>query len=276
MIAQGLYNTHTSLDRVLEETPPRMDPIIILLLSLMSFLAGFIDSVAGGGGLVLIPSLLLAGIPPQAALGTNKFAAIFGTSTALINFMKSGKVIWEIAGFGLAFSVLGSVIGTKAILYFDQNTTAKIIVMMLPVTVIVTFLPKRRLKESISDFSKKDLYLYTPLLCFIVGFYDGFFGPGTGTFLIFGFYVFLGLHLINASAVSKVFNLASNIGSLITFALADKVLYSIGIPIAVANLVGGYVGSVLAIQKGQRFIQVSLLIVFGILFMTLINRIWQG
>ena len=104
MIAEGLYeNTHTSLNRVLEEIPPRMDPIVILLLSLMSFLAGFIDSVAGGGGLVLIPSLLLAGIPPQAALGTNKFAAIFGTSTALINFMKSGKVIWEIAGFGLAF-----------------------------------------------------------------------------------------------------------------------------------------------------------------------------
>lgn len=277
MIAEGLYeNTHTSLNRVLEEIPPRMDPIIILLLSLMSFLAGFIDSVAGGGGLVLIPSLLLAGILPQAALGTNKFAAIFGTSTALINFMKSGKVIWQIAGFGLAFSVLGSVIGTKAILYFDQNTTAKIIVMMLPVTVIVTFLPKRRLKESISDFSKKDLYLYTPLLCSIVGFYDGFFGPGTGTFLIFGFYVFLGLHLINASAVSKVFNLASNIGSFVTFAFADKVLYSIGIPIAVANLVGGYAGSVLAIQKGQRFIQVSLLIVFGILFLTLINRIWQG
>jgi len=223
MIAEGLYeNTHTSLNRVLEEIPPRMDPIIILLLSLMSFLAGFIDSVAGGGGLVLIPSLLLAGIPPQAALGTNKFAAIFGTSTALINFMKSGKVIWQIAGFGLAFSVLGSVIGTKAILYFDQNTTAKIIVMMLPVTVIVTFLPKRRLKESISDFSKKDLYLYTPLLCSIVGFYDGFFGPGTGTFLIFGFYVFLGLHLINASAVSKVFNLASNIGSFVTFAFADN------------------------------------------------------
>ena len=84
------------------------------------------------------------------------------------------------------------------------------------------------------------------------------------------------LHLINASAVAKVFNLASNIGSFVTFAFADKVLYSIGIPIAAANLVGGYVGSVLAIQKGQRFIQVSLLIVFGILFLTLINRIWQG
>lgn len=252
-----------------------MEPIIVLLLALMSFLAGFIDSVAGGGGLVLLPSLLLAGISPQAALGTNKFAAIFGTSTALANFMKHGKVIWKIAGFGLAFSIIGSVIGTKAILYFDPNTTAKIIIMMLPITAIVTFLPKRQLKTSISDFSKRDLYLYTPLLCFIVGFYDGFFGPGTGTFLIFAFYIFLGLHLINASAMSKVFNLASNVGSFVTFAFADKVLYGIGIPIAISNLAGGYLGSILAIKKGQQFIKVSLLIVFGILFVTLIQRIWQ-
>jgi uncharacterized membrane protein YfcA len=251
-----------------------MEPSIIILLSLMSFLAGFIDSIAGGGGLILIPSLLLAGIPPQAALGTNKFAAIFGTSTALANFMKNGKVIWKIAGFGLAFSVIGSVIGTKAILYFDQNTTAKLIVMMLPITAIVTFFPKRQLKTSISDFSKRDLYLYTPLLCLIVGFYDGFFGPGTGTFLIFGLYIFLGLHLINASAISKVFNLASNVGSFVTFAFADKVLYDIGIPIAISNLVGGYFGSILAIKKGQRFIKISLLIVFGILFITLMHRIW--
>jgi uncharacterized protein len=252
-----------------------MEGIVVLLLSLMSFLAGFIDSIAGGGGLILIPSLLLAGFPPQTALGTNKFAALFGTSTALANFMKSGRVIWRIAGFGLAFSVMGSVIGTKAILYFDQNTTAKIIIMMLPITAMVTFLPKRQLKTSISDFSKKDLYFCTPLLCVIVGFYDGFFGPGTGTFLIFGFYIFLGLHLINASAISKVFNLASNAGSFVTFAFADKVLYGIGIPIALSNLVGGYLGSILAIKKGQQFIKVSLLIVFGILFMTLIHRIWQ-
>jgi uncharacterized membrane protein YfcA len=253
-----------------------MEPIVILLLSLMSFLAGFIDSVAGGGGLVLIPSLLLAGIPPQTALGTNKFAAIFGTSTALANFMKHGKVIWKIAGFGLVFSVIGSVIGTKSILYFDEKTTAKIILLLLPITAIITFLPKRQLKTSLSDLSKKDVYLFTPLLCFMVGFYDGFFGPGTGTFLIFGFYIFLGLHLINASAISKVFNLASNLGSFVTFAFADRVLYGIGIPIAISNLVGGYLGSRLAIKKGQQFIKVFLLIVFGILFVTLIHKIWKG
>ncbi len=253
-----------------------MDPIVILLLSLMSFLAGFVDGIAGGGGLILIPSLLLAGIPPQVVLGTNKFAGIFGTSMALANFMRNGKVIWKIAGFGLAFSLIGSVIGTKAILLIDQNTTAKIIIFMLPITAIVTFLPKKQLKTSISDFSKNDLYLYTPLFCLVIGFYDGFFGPGTGTFLIFGFYIFLGLNLIHASAISKVFNLASNIGSFVTFAFAGKVLYAIGIPIALSNLAGGYLGSNLAIKKGQQFIKVFLLIVFAILFITLILRIWNA
>lgn len=252
-----------------------MDPMVVLFVFVMSFVAGFIDSVAGGGGLILIPSLLIAGIPPQVALGTNKFAAIFGTSTALLNFVRSKKVIWRIAFFGLAFSIVGAVLGTRAILLFNQNTTAKIIVFLLPITAVVTFLPKKKLKNSASEFSKLNMYFHVPLLCFIIGFYDGFYGPGTGTFLIFGFYTFLGLHLINASAISKVFNLTSNVGSFITFAIAGKVLYGLGIPIALANMMGGYIGSVLVIQKGQSFIKVCLGIVFGLLFVTLAVKLWS-
>jgi uncharacterized protein len=253
-----------------------LEPLIVLLLCLMSFIAGFIDSIAGGGGLILLPSLLIAGLPPQAALGTNKFASIFGTSAALGNFMKSGKVIWRVAFLGLGFSLLGSVIGTKAILLLDPQTTAKIIIMLLPVTAIVTFLPKRQLKTSSAEFSIRELYAYIPLLCLVIGFYDGFYGPGTGTFLIFGFYVFLGMHLINASAISKVFNLASNIGAFFTFLMAGKVLFGIGIPIAAANVVGGYLGSIVAIRQGQKLIKGFVLAVFMILLMTLIFRMWRG
>ena len=253
-----------------------MDPIVVLLVAVMSFLAGFIDSIAGGGGLILLPSLLLTGIAPQVALGTNKFASLCGTSTALLNFVRSKKVIWRIALFGLAFSIIGSVFGTKAILLFDQCTTAKIIIFLLPVAAVVTFLPKRQLKTHVSEFSKLNMYFHVPLLCFTIGFYDGFYGPGTGTFLIFGFYAFLGLHLINASAIAKVFNLASNVGAFFTFAIAGKVLYIVGIPIALANVFGGYLGSVLAIKKGQEFIKVAVITVFGILFVTLIGRLCIG
>jgi hypothetical protein len=249
-----------------------MDLTGILLLSGMSFLAGLIDAVAGGGGLILLPSLLVAGIPPQMVLGTNKFASMLGTMTALMNFVRSGKVIWKIALAGLGFSLIGSVLGTRAILHFDQATAAKIIMFLLPVPAVLTFLPKKQMKTSAAGFSTVNMYLHVPILCLVVGFYDGFFGPGTGTFLIFGFYVLLGLHLVHASAISKVFNLASNVGSFVTFVFAGKVLYSIGIPIALANILGGYIGSSLAIRKGQSFIRIILILVFILLFLTLVFK----
>jgi uncharacterized membrane protein YfcA len=251
-----------------------MDPLVILLLTGMSFVAGFVDAVAGGGGLILMPSLLVAGIPPQLALGTNKFAGMSGTATALFNFSRNKKVIWKIALVGLAFSLTGSVFGTRAILYFNQTATAKIILYLLPVSAVVTFLPKKRIKTSSAHFSNLNIYLHIPLLCSIIGFYDGFFGPGTGTFLIFAFYFFMGMHLVNASALAKVFNLASNVGSFFTFLVAHKVLLSVGIPIALANIAGGFIGSKLAIRNGQGFIKAFLIIVFAILFSTLLyNRL---
>lgn len=253
-----------------------MDPLVILMLTGMSFIAGFVDAVAGGGGLILMPSLLVAGIPPQLALGTNKFAGMSGTATALINFSRGKMVIWKIAGVGLAFSLIGSVLGTRAILYFNQATAAKIILYLLPVAAIVTFLPKKQIKTSSTALTPLNLYLHVPAVCLAIGFYDGFFGPGTGTFLILGFYIFLGLHLINASAVAKVFNLASNVGSFFTFLFAHKVLFGVGVPIALANITGGYLGSRLAIKNGQGFIKTFLVIVFIILFVTLLVRYFRA
>jgi uncharacterized membrane protein YfcA len=246
-----------------------MDPGIIIALAIASFLAAFIDSIAGGGGLILLPSLLVAGIPPQLALGTNKFAAMFGTGTALSNFIRNKKVIWKIAFIGIAFSLVGSALGAKAILLFNQETIAKIIMALLPITAIVTFIPKKQLKTKETSFSKANLFFHVPFICLTIGFYDGFFGPGTGSFLIFFFYVFLGLHLVNSSAVSKVFNFSSNIGAFIAFAVAGKVLYTVGIPIAVANIAGGFLGSHLAIRKGQKLVKFFLIMAFIILFITL-------
>ncbi len=248
----------------------------LVLLCGMSFIAGFVDSIAGGGGLLLLPSFLLAGLPPQSALGTNKFSAMFGTATALVNFALQKKVLWKIAAIGVPFTMIGAVSGTKLVLFCDQATTAKMILFLLPVTALLTFLPKKRLKTSLAEFSKTNLYVHVPLMCGIIGFYDGFFGPGTGTFLIFGFYLFLGLHLIQASAIAKVFNLASNISSFTTFALAGKVIYTLGLPIAFANMLGGYLGSHLAIRRGQRLIRWLLFAVFFLLFVTVIFKIRHG
>ena len=245
---------------------------IILILIVASFFASFIDSIAGGGGLIMIPALLLAGISPQFALGTNKLVAICGTGTALVNFIRKGKVIWQIALPGLVCSFVGSVLGTKAILLFDEATVTKIIMWILPFTAIVTFIPKKHLKSSLNDFSKKDIYVLGPLICFTIGFYDGFFGPGAGTFLIIAFYAVLGMNTVNASAVAKVINLASGVGAFVTFALAGKILYGLALPLIVANILGGYVGSKIAISKGHSFIKAMIVFVFIIMFVSLLIK----
>ena len=251
-----------------------MEPLVIAVLTFMSFAAGFVDSIAGGGGLILIPSLLLAGLPAQAALGTNKFGAFFGTSVAFLNFIRSGKMIWKVVGIGLPFSLVGAVVGARAVLFLDQETTAKMIILLLPFTAVILFLPRKKIKETASDFTKKNLFFHLPASCLVIGFYDGFYGPGTGAFLIFILYFFLGLHLVQASAAAKAFNLCSNVSSLTAFAIAGHVWYSLGLFLAAANLIGGLLGSRLAITRGQNIIRLFLLAVFATLFITLIAKYW--
>ncbi|GAB7081636.1 sulfite exporter TauE/SafE family protein [Megalodesulfovibrio paquesii] len=245
---------------------------MLVILCIVSFVAGLVDSIAGGGGLLMLPALLLSGLPPQQALGTNKFAAMFGTMTALLNFIRNGKLLWRLAAVGAGFSIVGSILGTKCVLLLSQETTATAILMLLPVAALATFLPRKSTKSELHQFTAREQYVYVPLICLAIGLYDGFFGPGTGTFLILAMYLLVGMHLTNASALSKAFNLASNVGSFVTFALNGSVLYKIGLPIAIANLLGGYLGSTLAIRSGQRLIKRTMLLVFIILFITIVIK----
>ncbi len=242
---------------------------ITIILSAVSFLAGFIDSIAGGGGLLLLPSLLLAGLPPQVALGTNKFASSMGTGVALINFILKKKVVWKIAASGIAFSLLGSFIGTKTILIFNNEIVGRIIIFLLPLAMLITLIPQKERAKG-NEPSRFDITVKIPFICLFIGFYDGFFGPGTGSFLIIAFYIFIGLGLVQSSATAKVFNLASNLGALVIFVLGGKVIFSIGIPLAVANIAGNYIGSNLAVKKGASTVKFSLLLSLTILMISLI------
>jgi hypothetical protein len=243
---------------------------ITVILSIVSFFAGLIDSIAGGGGLLLIPALLLAGLPPQTALGTNKFAASCGTGTALFNYARGKKVVWKVAVYGVIFALLGGLTGSKAILALDNRVVAKIIVVLLPLAAIATLFPRKNAVRKKLDFSKITLLVKVPLICFLIGFYDGFFGPGTGSFFIIAFYLFLNLGLVEASATAKVFNLLSNLGALVMFILDDKVIYLIAIPLALANIAGNYLGSHLTIKKEAKLVRVFLMVSLTILFITLI------
>lgn len=242
---------------------------ILLMLCLAAFAAGFIDSIAGGGGLLLTPSLLLAGIPPHLALGTNKFASALGTLAALVNFVSSRLILWKIAAFGLVFSLIGAYAGTRAVLMFEAEPLGRLIALALPIAAAAVLLPKKG-RHHATDFSRRDLWLKAPAICFVIGFYDGFLGPGTGTFLILAFHSFLRVDLVHASATAKIFNFASNVAALGAFAWAGSVDYALGLPLAGANIAGNWLGSRLAIRKGAGLVRVLLAVSLSVLFASLV------
>lgn len=241
----------------------------ILLLSIVVLIAGFIDSIAGGGGLLTVPAYLFLGIPPQETLGTNKFVSCMGTAAAVGNFIKNKKIVFKIILAGTLFSVIGSIFGTEAILYFNQDIAGKIITFMLPIGLVAILIPRKKRITDNSSFTKADICIKTPLICFIMGFYDGFFGPGAGSFLAIGFYLFVKLDLIKATGNAKIFNLASNFGSLIAFMFAGKVIYSIALPLIISSMLGNYLGSVAAIKNGAGFIKIFLCSVLIMVFISL-------
>ena len=247
--------------------------VILSLLIIMSFIAGFIDSIAGGGGFILVPSLMLAGLPPQMAIATNKLPAVFGTAAASYTFIRSKKVIWPVAITGLIFALLGGAVGAALNQGFSEDTLNKIVLFILPVAALITFIPKKNIKQNAGSFSKKELYIATPFITFILGIYDGFIGPGMGTFLIIAFYSILGMDMVNSSAVAKIVNFASGAGALIKYSLAGHVIITIGIPLLISNVLGSYLGSRLAVKKGQSFIKMVLIVVFIIMFISLLVKI---
>lgn len=224
--------------------------LTVSLLCIVTFIAGLIDSIAGGGGLLRLPALLIAGVSPQQALGTNKFTGAIGTGAAMLNFARKGLILWKLAFIGIPCALLGSAAGSKCILAFDPQTAGKILIALLPVAAMITLIP-RRSKSCKDSFTSKDVYLLTPLICFSVGFYDGFFGPGAGSFFIIAFNVCLRMNLIQASALTKVFNLSSNLGSLFVFLYHGDVLFLYAIPMTVADVLGNLAGSQLAIRTAR-------------------------
>jgi len=236
------------------------DIMLWILIALMAsaFAAGFIDSVAGGGGLILVPSFILAGLPPQVALGQEKIVSTLGTIAAIRNFVKNKKVIWNAVAFGIPAGLIGAYLGAEAILYFDPDTVGKIILGMLPIGIVISFIPKQDNHQSKPAINTKVIYFAVPLAVFIIGFYDGFFGPGTGSFLILVLHYLLKFDLVAASATSKLFNFASNIGALIAFMLAGKLLYMLAMPLVVMNLIGNHLGSASAMKFGPDFVRKTL------------------
>jgi len=241
----------------------------VSLLILASFIAGFLDSVAGGAGLILVPAFIVAGIPPQLALGQEKLVSTVGTFSAIYNYFKSSKIIWKIILDGIPTALIGAYIGGEVILAINEEIVGKIIFMLIPIGLLFSFMPKKGKSNLEMKFDKKTLYFTVPLICLLIGFYDGFFGPGTGSLLIIALHYFINIPLVESSATSKIFNLASNAGAFVAFFIAGKMLFLLGIPMIIASIIGNYFGSKLTLKNGNKIIKPLIFLAIGILFISL-------
>lgn len=230
------------------------------------FLAGLIDAIGGGGGLISLPAYLIAGLPPHTAIATNKLSSTCGTTLATYRFIKNGLVNVKLAIPAVIAAILGSSIGANLNLLVDDKIMLYVMVAILPICACLV-LNKKLFRDGGSDeiVLNKKLYFIATLSAFIIGMYDGFYGPGTGTFLIIAFTVFAKLSIKTSNAQAKIINLTSNVTSLIIFLINGEVLLSVGLVAAACNMVGGYIGAGLVMKNGSKIVKPSIIFVLILL-----------
>lgn len=253
---------------------PQLTTIDYLIVLPFIFLAGLIDSIAGGGGLISLPAYWAAGIPPHYALGTNKFSSCFGTVFSTLNYLRAKMIDLPVALISAALALLGSWLGARVALHLTAQFLNYLLIVLIPLITIVTAINKHLGKKDNSDKLKLGYRMTLGAIAgFTVGFYDGFFGPGTGTFLIIIYSALMHYDFVKANGNTKVVNLASNVAALVTFVFAGKVLYSIAIPGAVCGITGNILGSKLVILKGNRLIRKIFFVALGLLFARIIYNL---
>lgn len=246
-----------------------MNPQILWILCPLIFLAGLVDAIAGGGGLISLTAYSFF-LPPTMALGNNKFSSTCCTLVATARYVKNGDIDWRVAPLSVAGAIAGSLAGSRLALFFDGVYLQYLLLVLVPVIGILTFLKP--------DFGTArecgHIYPVSLLTGIIIGMYDGFFGPGTGMFLTWMFSAVVGLELIKSVGTTKIVNLSSNIAAIATFICNGNVDYRIGVPCALASVAGGYVGSGLALHKGAKVIKPMLAVVLFLLFLNIVRNLF--
>jgi uncharacterized protein len=227
---------------------------LLLLLVVTGFVASFVDSVVGGGGLIAVPALLLTGLPPQVVLGTNKLAGTMSSCTSTISFIRSGKVNFGLVKYLFPLSLIGSASGVFVVKMIPSDSLKPIVVVMLVVVTIYTLFKKNWGDKSTYQGITKKIAVLGAIAALGMGFYDGFFGPGTGSFLLFIFLT-IGFDFVGAAGNAKVLNFGSNLAGAITFMSLGLVNYAYGIPMGIAMIAGAIVGSRVAIRKGATYVR---------------------
>jgi uncharacterized membrane protein YfcA len=226
---------------------------VLVILFVTGIVAGFVDSIAGGGGLLTLPVLLGVHFPPQLALGTNKLQASFGSGSAAVHFTRKGLVSPRECVWGVVYTVIGAAFGSGLVLLLDPALLKKLIpLLLLAIAGCMFFKPKLGEAETTPRMSLAKFY---PLAGLGLGFYDGFIGPGTGTFWTMAFMLGMGCNLTRATAHTKVMNFASNLVSLIFFASTRRVLIIPGVAMGIGQWLGAWAGSHMVVTRGTKFIR---------------------
>jgi hypothetical protein len=247
-----------------------MEPTLHVFLIVLPavFLAGVVDSIAGGGGLLSVPAYLAAGLPPHYVLGNNKFSSSFGTLFATLRYHQHGMIDVRVAVLSAFFALIGSFLGSSAVLLLSADFLRLLLVVLIPLVAVLTLSNRSLGRENHSQRqTRRRKYGLAALAALLLGFYDGFFGPGMGMFLILFFTMALKYDFVTANANTKVVNLASNIAAVVTFIAHGKVIFVIGIPAAMAGIAGNLLGARLVIKRGSSLIRpvfiFTLLLLFG-------------
>ncbi|MGE6756497.1 TSUP family transporter [Corallococcus interemptor] len=249
----------------------------LVLLCVAALSAGFVDAIAGGGGLITLPALLTAGLPAHVALGTNKGQSVFGSGAALVRFARAGLVDWKLAKVAFPFGLMGAFVGAALVLLLKPEVLKPLVlVLLIAVAVFLAFRRTPPRRDGVEPSPRPRAQAIGALIALCIGTYDGFFGPGTGTFLIVAFSSLLGHGLARASADAKVVNFASNLASVTLFTLRGVVLWKVALPMAAAQFTGAWLGAHMAVKGGDRLVRVVVLGVVAALVLKLGHDVWQG
>ncbi|HTX73752.1 MAG TPA: TSUP family transporter [Rectinemataceae bacterium] len=254
--------------------PEALTPLVFALLVLAGGAAGFVDSIAGGGGIITLPALLAVGLPPHLALGTNKLQSSFGSLTASLRYRAAGIVRFRDMVPGILATAVGAGLGAAAVGAVNSGFLRLLIpLLLLAILVFLMLRPRFGLDAGKKRISWLPFWVGAGLL---LGFYDGFFGPGTGTFWAMALVGLAGLDLQGATAHTKVANFTSNLVSLAVFLAAGTVVFTVGLAMGAAEVVGAWAGSRMVLRRGAGFVRVVVLVVTGAMIAYIVLRYWVG
>ena len=246
----------------------RMAAIVVIGV----FLASFVDGVAGGGGIISVPTYFLAGLPAHLALGTNKLSSGIGTVVSTLRFIRGGFVNWRLAIPSVVLALYGAHLGTRLQLALDERYLKWLLLLVLPLVAFVV-LRQKKLPEEPGEIAPRRQTAIVLASSLLIGAYDGFYGPGTGTFLILIYCGMAKMDLRTAFGNVKLVNLASNVGALATSLMHGKVFIVLGLIGALASVGGHYLGSGLAIKDGSKIVRPVILIVLVLLAVKVISEL---